>query len=68
MIPLWRGRVGGGEVIGARPGAPPAACLPLSPFQDQMRHTTEWEEFLSQVRRTRKPYLDLASGERVKVS
>ena len=30
--------------------------------------TREWDDFISQVKRTRKPYLDFLGGDRSKVS
>ena len=37
-------------------------------MQELESHTHDWEEFLSQVKRTRKPYLDLIANDRLKVS
>lgn len=42
---------------------------PFGLFQEVESHTQDWEEFLSQVKRTRKPYLDLiGGGDKSKVS
>ncbi len=38
-----------------------------SPPQDIENHTHDWDDYLSQVKRSRKPYLELLSGDKAKV-
>ncbi len=61
--------VGGGAAC--RTGGGGAACRThcVLLFQEVDSHMQDWEEILSQVKRTRKPYLELlGGGDKSKVS